>query len=91
MGCSTIKENLENEIMKLQIQRIEIQMEKLSKIEKHKIKPNIIPDYVDSKFAKERQIYIKNSKDKKSEKTNYTKVKKVNIFKRKNLGNIKLK
>ena len=91
MGCSTIKENLENEIMKLQIQRIEIQMEKLSKIEKHKIKPNIIPDYVDPKFAKERQIYIKNSKDKKSEKTNYTKVKKVNIFKRKNLGNIKLK
>ena len=97
MGCSTIKENLENEIMKLQIQRIKIQMEKykelekLSKIEKHKIKPNFIPDYIDPKFAKERQIYIKNSKDKKSEKTNYTKVKKVNIFKRKNLGNIKLK
>ena len=60
MGCSTIKENLENEIMKLQIQRIEIQMEKykelekLSKIEKRKIKPNFIPDYIDPKFAKER-------------------------------------
>ena len=89
MGCSTIKENLENEIMKLQIQRIEIQMEKykelekLSKIEKHKIKPNIIPDYIDPKFAKERQIYIKNSKDKKSEKTNYTKEKKLIYLKEK--------
>ena len=97
MGCSTIKENLENEIMKLKYKEQKFKwknikvLEKLSKIEKHKIKPNIIPDYVDPKFAKERQIYIENSKDKKSEKTNHTKVKKVNIFKRKNLGNIKLK
>ena len=79
--------------MKLQIQRIEIrmekykQLEKLAKIEKREIKPNIIPDYIDPKFANDHKIYIENSKDKKSEKsekTNYSKEKKVSIIKRKN-------
>ena len=37
------------------------ELEKLSKIEKHKIRPSIIPDYIDPKFAKEHKIYFNNN------------------------------
>ena len=102
MGCSNTRENLEYEIMQMQIKRLEIQMEKynelqkLSKIEKHKVKPNIIPDYILPKFSKEKKIHIKNSKDKKSDsdksdKTNVGKEKKVTSIKKKIRENLKLK
>ena len=59
MGCSSIKEKLENEIIKLEIKKIEIQMEKynqlqkLANIEKHEIRPNIIPVNIEPELAKE--------------------------------------
>ena len=102
MGCSNTRENLENEIMQMQIKRLEIQMEKynklqkLSEIEKHKVKPNIIPDYILPKFSKEKKIHIKNSKDKKSDsdksdKTNVGKEKKVTSIKKKDSRKSKVK
>ena len=87
MGCSSAKEKLENEMMKIQIRRLEIQMEKfnelekLSKIEKHKIRPRIIPDYIDPKFAKEHKIYINNNIE---NKTDFTKEKKPKVVRKRN-------
>ena len=55
----------------------------MSKIEKHEIRPNIFPDHIDSELTKEHNIYIKNSNDKKSdksEKSNLKKEKKVSII-----------
>ena len=34
MGCSNTRENLENEIMQMQIKRLEIQMEKYNELQK---------------------------------------------------------
>ena len=63
MGCAGTREKLEDQMMLMKLERMEIQMEKakalqkLSEIEGHKIQRNHIPDYIDPKFARERQIY----------------------------------
>ena len=63
MGCSGAKEKIEDKMMLLKLERMEIQMEKekelgkLSEITGHKIKSGKIPDYIDPKFAKEKNIY----------------------------------
>ena len=63
MGCSGPREKLEDKMMLMKLERMEIQMEKekelnkLSQIEGHKIKPGSVPDYIDPKFAKEKNIY----------------------------------
>lgn len=79
MGCSNAREKLENQMMNMQMKRLEIQMEKynqmqeLSKIEKKKVRPSFIPDYIDPKFAQSHYIYIDKDSDKK---TDFTKEKK---------------
>ena len=51
--------------MQMQIKRLEIQMEKynelqkLSKIEKHKVKPNIIPDFSFQKSQRRKKFILK--------------------------------
>ena len=74
MGCSSQREKLENEMMNMQIMRLEVQMEKynllkrLSEIDNQKFEHiNVIPDYIDPKFAVEKKIYIKNNSDKKTD------------------------
>ena len=74
MGCSSQREKLENEMMNMQIMRLEVQMEKynlfkrLSEIDNQKFNYiNVIPDYIDPKFAVEKKIYIKNNSDKKTD------------------------
>ena len=63
MGCAGEREKLEDQMMLMKLERMEIQMEKakalqkLSEIEGHKIQRNHIPDYIEPKFARERQIY----------------------------------
>ena len=63
MGCAGAREKLEDQMMLMKLERMEIQMEKakalqkLSEIEGHKIQRNHIPDYIEPKFARERQIY----------------------------------
>ena len=74
MGCSNPREKLENEMMNIQIMRLEVQMEKynhlkrLSEIDNKKFNYiNVIPDYIDPKFAVEKKIYIKSNSDKKTD------------------------
>ena len=63
MGCAGEKEKLEDKMMLMKLERMELQMEKekqlkkLSELEGHEIKRNHIPDYIDPKFAREKQIY----------------------------------
>ncbi len=63
MGCSTSRESIENQMMKLKLVRMEIQMErennvnKLTEIDGHKIVYRSIPDYIDPQFAIENKIY----------------------------------
>ena len=77
MGCSNPREKLENEMMEIQITRIEIQMQKynqlkrLSQIENRKIDYiNIIPDYLDPNFARENKIDVADATNKKINITN---------------------
>ena len=77
MGCSNPREKLENEMMEMQITRIEIQMQKynqlkrLSQIENRKIDYiNIIPDYLDPNFARENKIDVADTTNKKISLTN---------------------
>ena len=81
MGCGSPREKIEDEMMVYKLERMAIQMEKekelkkLAEIEGHAIERNIIPDYIDPDFAKERKLYeeyqdedkdkSKNKKDKK--------------------------
>ena len=77
MGCSGPREKIEDKMMLMKLERMEIQMEKekelnkLSQIEGHKIKPCHVPDYIDPKFAKEKNIYnddeLEENDDKKTE------------------------
>ena len=63
MGCAGVREQLEEKMMLMKLERMEIQFEKakyiqqLSEIEGHKIQINHIPDYIDPKFAREKQTY----------------------------------
>ena len=93
MGCSSQREKLENEMMNVQIMRLEVQMEKynhlkrLSEIDNQKFEHiNVIPDYIDPKFAVEKKIYIKNNSDKKTDLT-----KKINKKRNSRKSKIKMK
>ena len=63
MGTAGEREKIEDKMMLMKLERMEVQMEKekelkkLSEIEGHTIKGQKIPDYIDPKFAKEKQIY----------------------------------
>ena len=63
MGCAGAREKIEDKMMLVKLERMEVQMEKekelkkLSELEGHSIKRSQIPDYIDPKFAKEKQIY----------------------------------
>ena len=63
MGCAGEREKIEDKMMLMKLERMEVQMEKekelkkLSDIEGHTIKGGYIPDYIDPKFAKEKNIY----------------------------------
>jgi len=86
MGCSGPREKLEDKMMLMKLERMEIQMEKekelnkLSQIEGHKIKPGHVPDYIDPKFAKEKNIYDDDElDDKKTNANDKIKIKKEKI------------
>ena len=63
MGCAGAREKIEDKMMLMKLERMEIQMEKekelkkLAELEGHTIKRCHVPDYIDPKFAKEKQIY----------------------------------
>ena len=63
MGCAGAREKIEDQMMLMKLERMEVQMEKekelkkLSDMEGHTIKRRQIPDYIDPKFAREKQIY----------------------------------
>ena len=56
MGCGNPKEKVEDEMMKMKMKRIELQMERynqlqlLKEIDGSVIKPPVIPDYLDPKY-----------------------------------------
>ena len=62
MGCSSPQEKIEDQMMKIKLLRIEVQMERENKINQlsdmigKKIKYKNIPDYIDPKFAKNNLI-----------------------------------
>ena len=57
MGCGNPKEKVEDEMMKMKMKRIELQMERynqlqlLKEIDGSEIKPPVIPDYLDPKYT----------------------------------------
>ena len=63
MGCAGAKEKIEDKMLLVKLERMEIQMEKekhlkkLEEIEGHTIRRSYVPDYIDPKFAREKQIY----------------------------------
>lgn len=65
MGCSGAQKKIENEMMLIEYERINLQIErmktlkKLEEIDGIKRKGNVIPDYLDPKFARNKK---KNSK-----------------------------
>ena len=69
MGCAGAREKIEDKMMLIKLERMEIQMEKekelkkLAELEGHTIKRSYVPDYIDPKFAKEKQIYDDNDDD----------------------------
>ena len=62
MGCSSPQEKIEDQMMKIKLLRIDIQMERENKIKQlsemtgKKIKYKNIPDYIDPEFAKQNYI-----------------------------------
>ena len=97
MGCTTSKEKIEDQMMKIKLLKIEIQMERenkinqLSQMEGRKITYQQIPDYIDPQFAKEKIIYYVNgteimeeiSKETKGNNNKLTKLKKISKSKKK--------
>ena len=67
MGCGNPKEKVEDEMMKMKMARIELQMERhkqlqlLKKIDGCDMKTPNIPDYIDQKFLNNLLIKKKNS------------------------------
>ena len=63
MGCAGEREKIEDKMMLIKLERMEIQMEKEKELQKlsdilgHEIKGSHIPDYIDPKYAREKQIY----------------------------------
>ena len=67
MGCGESREKLEDELMKLKMARIELQMERynqlklLKDIDGKEVKVAKIPDYIDQKFLKDYLLKRQNS------------------------------
>ena len=65
MGCGTTKERIEDKMMIIKLERMEVQMlkekelQKLSQIEGKIVRRRLVPDYIDPRFAKEKEIYNK--------------------------------
>ena len=63
MGCSSPQEKIEDQMMKIKLLRIDIQMERENKIKQlsemtgNKITYNNIPDYIDPEFAKQNYLF----------------------------------
>ena len=63
MGCAGAREKIEDQMMLMKLERMEVQMEKektlkkLSEMEGRQIPFGHVPDYIDPKFAKDRNIY----------------------------------
>ena len=61
MGCGSPKKDVENQMMIMQLERVNIQMERakniklLEDMDGCKMKINPIPDYIDPKFAEEKK------------------------------------
>ena len=96
MGCSNSKEQLENEMMELQIKRLEVQMDRynqirrLSQIENKKLSyTNIIPDYIDPKFAREKKNNSNDNNNNRNNGKRRTLIK--NINRKKSTRNSKIK
>ena len=67
MGCSGVQKNIENEMLLIEYERINLQIErmktlkKLEEIDGIKRKGNVIPDYIDPKFARNKSKFSKKS------------------------------
>ena len=76
MGCGSVREKLEDQMMVYKLERMEIQMEKekelkkLSDIEGHAIERYQVPDYIDPQFAKEKRLYIEQKENKENQNNN---------------------
>ena len=63
MGCAGEREKIEDKMMLMKLERMEVQMEKektlkkLSEMEGRQIPFGHVPDYIDPKFAKDKNIY----------------------------------
>ena len=67
MGCGDTKEKLEDQMMKMKMSRIELQMERMKALQALKemdgkeMKRPIIPDYIDQQFLQEQILKRQNS------------------------------
>ena len=67
MGCGDTKEKLEDQMMKMKMSRIELQMERMKALQALKemdgkeMKRPIIPDYIDQKFLQQQILKRQNS------------------------------
>ena len=65
MGCGSTQKNIENEMMIMELERVNLQMERrknlkmLEDLDGIKRKANVIPDYIDPQFAKNKLDYLK--------------------------------
>ena len=69
MGCGTSREKIEDQMMKLKLVKMEIQMERenninrLSELNGLKINYASVPDYIDPEFAITKKIFFGTSPD----------------------------
>ena len=92
MGCGNPKEKIEDEIMKVKLERIAIHMERMNQmkllenIEGHPIKCPIIPDYIADDFILNKNKNGNNSDALSNKKINNSRIKskrsKSNIYKK---------
>ena len=65
MGCGSAQKNIENEMMIMELERVKLQMERrknlkmLEDLDGIKRKANVIPDYIDPQFAKNKLNYLR--------------------------------
>ena len=85
MGCSSPKENLEDQIMMLKLKRVAIQMERekslkiLSEIEGRNIDDDNLPEYLASRNVKQSKNIIMKNDEEKNELPNEIKIENNNI------------
>ena len=85
MGCSSPKENLEDQIMILKLKRVAIQMEReknlkiLSEIEGRNIDDNNLPEYLSSRNVKQSKNINMKYHEEKNEVSNEVKIENNNI------------